>query len=139
MQIFLKARENFKVVGIKSNQKYSFNGRNILSLLLYGQFVISTMTFFLTEARTLKEYVNSFYAFMASIGVIFGILICTWKMKNIFELIMNMENCIDESEHITTSRVYLHNLHVYFEIIINTISLLLWLQDPKIPLPKEFT
>lgn len=56
------------------------------------------MVFLLTEAGILEEYVNSFYAFITGIGNISGILVCTWKMTNIFQLMNNMENCIDESE-----------------------------------------
>lgn len=99
MKIFQSIRHHFEFVGISQAQslrKHPFNLRNLAILLIYLQFLITSTAYVLFEAKTIREFADSFYAASTTAGVS---NVFTWNMvnmANIFQLIDNSAMIIEK-------------------------------------------
>lgn len=94
MEIFQVLRTYTRMIGMQPLEK-KFNPRNLEILFILGQFSISALTFLLFEASTLKEYAGGFYASITITINYFGFMLLMSKAQDIFELIENIEETIE--------------------------------------------
>lgn len=97
MKIFQTLAKLFENVGISVRQAFGenlLNKKNVIVFCLLIVFSTLTTAFFLFEAKTFREYAESFYisVSMIMISVCFALFI--WKTVKIFELIVTIETII---------------------------------------------
>lgn len=94
MKLFEVILEYMAVVGfcpLQPGQKSKFNGRNVIVLVIYGICTISATAFFLCDAKTAREYEESFHAFNTVSLMFVGFLINLFQLKEIFKFVEKME------------------------------------------------
>lgn len=99
MKIFQYVQKLYGVLGIhrsNSNKNNTWNRRKVLTYFMLVQFTGTSIIFFLFQAKTFKEYADSFY-----ISATASLKVCTytvslWKMPKVFKLIDNFENFIQK-------------------------------------------
>lgn len=92
------------ILGIDSTRKSSFNSKNLVVILLLGQYTISTATYFLFGAKTTQEYSESFYISATAALLLFVFLVIIRKQTNIFRFIDDLRSIIETRELKITSR-----------------------------------
>ncbi|XP_055306350.1 odorant receptor 94a-like [Sitodiplosis mosellana] len=111
MKIFDLIRHHFEFVGISTTQttKHPFNVRNVAILVTFAQFFISSMAFLLFEAKTIREFADSFYAAATTFGVSNVFIPNIFNMANIFQLIDDSDAIIQKRCHTIFARdIYNH-------------------------------
>lgn len=99
MKIFESIQKQFGLLGIQSTlcpQRYSFNVKNSIALLILGQCSIISIIFLIFETKSLKDYADSLYMSATAILLTFNFLVYILNTSNIFELIANFENTIEK-------------------------------------------
>lgn len=74
----------------------SFRYIGILSV--YGFGVISLIQFLISEAQTFQDYSESVYPLSTILTDFFVVIIYVWKKEQIFKLVDDLENAIEERE-----------------------------------------
>lgn len=99
MKIFQYVQKLYGVLGIhqpNANKNNTWNRRKVLTYFMLVQLTGTSIIFFLFEAKTFKEYADSFY-----ISATASLKVCTytvslWKMPKVFKLIDNFQNFIQK-------------------------------------------
>lgn len=102
MKILESTRETLSKFGIDSAQaiqKYPFNVKNVMCLFWFFMMNISGYLFLINEAQTLKEYVSILSGSITLAIMFIEFSLHVWKMKQLFEFIVNFENLIQKSEY----------------------------------------
>lgn len=103
MKLFLFYKEIIQTIGILSAQlnrnHFSINLNDLTYPIFIAQFFVTSVGFFLFDAKSLLEYGMSFYDIVASILAMAFLLINVWQMRNIFKFIENCERFIEESKY----------------------------------------
>lgn len=102
MKIFESLRQYYEFVGISSTQtrKHPFNIRNVAILAIFAQFGMTTMAYLLFEAKTIREFADSFYAASTTAGVSNVFTWNIYNMANIYQLIDNCDAIVQERKQI---------------------------------------
>lgn len=98
MKLFQSIRNHASVLGIWQPQPNVsiFNLRNSFILFAYILFLTLTSKFFISEAQTFKEYTDCFYVIATCALKITCFTVTLWKISNIFQLMENFENVVQE-------------------------------------------
>lgn len=96
MEIFTLFRRHLALCGI-SPEKYPFNGKNLIVLIIGGLNIIFLIKF-VNEAKTFEEYTDILYEIivMCSLAMIFFKIV--WKSMDLLKFLENIENTINNSE-----------------------------------------
>lgn len=108
MKLFQSVQKYYRTLGVyapQSNQNYAFNWRNLVVLFALTQGFIFTMAFCLLQAKTVREYGDSFYVSVTEFADAIYFLSNIWKMRKFFKLIEQFENFIEKSK---SKNVILH-------------------------------
>lgn len=99
MKLFQHLLKFLEALGIfiqKSSQDWKQKSRTLFYLLSPIQLIAPTGAFFLFQAKSIREYIQSLnVTIMVSICVVL-ILISTWKINDILELIEKFEQFIEK-------------------------------------------
>lgn len=102
MQILESIRYNLQIVGMNSYQsiqKHPFNARNSTSLLIYTISIICNIGFLIGGAKSLMEFTDALFLTTTAI-LSFSIFVnLNWQMRQLFELLNDIENTVDQSEY----------------------------------------
>lgn len=91
-------RENFAETGIHRASEHLFNRRNALVLLIISENLISSVIFMVNKAKTVREYLESFYGSVTSLAATVLFLSDIYNALNIFDLIANFEKILHSSK-----------------------------------------
>lgn len=103
MKAFHSTRKLFGSLGIyrlSSPQNHLFEWKILFVFILFGQYIISLMAFFLFEANTLSEFTASYYAVATTTLLFFTSISMFRKKMDIFQLLDNFENVIEQRQSI---------------------------------------
>lgn len=106
IQLFQSVQRNFQTLGIhqfRPKETYSLNWRIPWVLFCYIQHFISVFAFFAFEANTVLDYGTSFYGFITMVYTVYYILILIKRTPQIFQLIENFQEFIDQRKCCTQS------------------------------------
>lgn len=101
MELFYFVRKCFKnlgVVPIQSEHDSSFNFKNLFVLISLLQMFISSLVYFLLEAKSIGELANSFYMILSCLACVIFFSISIWNISNILKLIGEFELFIEKSK-----------------------------------------
>lgn len=101
MKILQSTQWNLLILGIgiqQSNEKYRFNIRNSLALLILGLASISCYVQLFHVASNFKEYTDAVYMSVSTTGTAAELVIVLWKMRPIFETVANIELIVNTSK-----------------------------------------
>lgn len=112
MKIYHIIIDLYRIVGIippKSSEKYPFNRKNFLVLIIFSAMVVSENIFFFCYANNFQEYTDSFYVLFTVDTAWLNYAAIVWEMRNIFTFIKSLENTIEQSEKIQQSNLWYQN------------------------------
>lgn len=98
MKIFQTLKKYFEIIGVSESrlsQPTVFDYKNVVGLLLCGQYSLLTCAYFLFECETFAEYTDSYYIFTTVFGANFNYVFVVFNMKKVFAMMKTME-CIIE-------------------------------------------
>lgn len=99
MKFFQSTQEFFGVLGISSQYlMHKRNVKSILTMLIFGQALISNYVFLLLKAENFREYTDSFYATATITIAAVNFVIAILKMAESVRFIENCENTIEKSK-----------------------------------------
>lgn len=115
IKILQSIRIYYALIGINLNLAITnnpFNRRNLTALIGMSMAVISANKFFLSDAETFWEYINSFYATctVTVAGVNFAVII--GKTANVLKFIQNFEEIIGSSKLLNEQQFWNSSLQV---------------------------
>lgn len=97
MKHFRLIRKNFALLGISLNQP-RHNWNSVITFLVYGLAMISSIVFLVVKANTFFEYIQNIFitTSLILVGVIYTIML--FQMEQMFKLMDEIEKFYDESE-----------------------------------------
>lgn len=101
MKILQSTRESLAKLGITSSQsiqKYPYNVKIVAYILWFALMTLSEILFIVIEAETVKDYVAILNSSLTLIITYIEFLLHVWRMKQLFEFIVNFEDLIQKSE-----------------------------------------
>lgn len=72
--------------------------KTTMAFVFLVQFLASTITYFVIEAKSFTEYIDTFFVIATIALNIFSLIIFTSNKKNIFQLIQKIEEMIEKRE-----------------------------------------
>lgn len=97
MKILQTIREYFGYLAIDPTpKKFRLNLQQILTIILFSQFALALLAFFLFTATRLEEYVDCFYGLVTAPLNVITFTSNAWKSQNIFNLINDLEKAIQK-------------------------------------------
>lgn len=109
MKLFRHIRKCFKIQGVyavQSNRKCLLNPRNLFILFFLLQMFLSSLAYFLYEAKSIGEYADTFFMIFTTVVCVIFFSIGILKMSRIHKLIGEFEEFINKSEFETCSKYY---------------------------------
>lgn len=103
MKLFLVSLSYAAIIGIKPDGIKVFNSRNVGASFLFGMFFISTTVFVLTSANTFFEYAKAIFVWLTLLAVYIGFFNMILQSKDLLQLLLKTEKCIDNRKHIKVS------------------------------------
>lgn len=103
IDLFHNVQIFFKTMGFNNNPSQSYHQKNFPSakswflLIASVQLFLSSLAFFLFEARTTDEYGISFFMSITILSVTINILTVAWKIDKILKLIAKNEEFLEKS------------------------------------------
>lgn len=101
MKLFQILQQNFAIWGIDSDhstRKNPLNAKIMISSVLHGIFIVSSVLYILNEANSFEEYTNGIYSTASLVLTNSCYVIIIWTMKDCFEFIGFLEITFNESE-----------------------------------------
>lgn len=98
MKPFRVIQKKFSLLGIVPKQSKRSRLKLVKTCLIYGLFTISNISFLVFDVNTFTEYVNNIYVTSTVIMITSQFTILVIKNDQVFKLIIDCENLIDESE-----------------------------------------
>lgn len=103
MKILKLMQKYYEVLGIippnKSGKFQSFNFKTLLAIFFYVQHCIASSAFLLIEAKTIREFAESFFWCETMVTSFFNAFIIILKGGEMFYMIRNFENTIEKREY----------------------------------------
>lgn len=96
MKLLVYLQTKYGILGISSVQNVQMQARNCLAPLLIVHISITSLVYLLTEAKTIPEFVDSFYTLTNATVNAFCLIFIIAKMKHIFQLIDDLEEAIGQ-------------------------------------------
>lgn len=94
MRLFIFLRRQLEILGISPVQNMNNRSRHFVPLYFLVQLSITALIYLFAEAKNIQECADSFYGFITSAATANNIFMAIWNMKNVFELIENVEIAI---------------------------------------------
>lgn len=98
MKLFVELKKYFKFLGIESNQNHSFNGQNLLVLLIYTLGFCGMVALLLFEKYTFSEFGFTFFGAASSLLNLINLFSIVLQQAQIFDLIETLEKAIECSK-----------------------------------------
>lgn len=101
MIIFREIKKSLVFCGVESPQSEKINRFNLRNLMILIFFLVSAVImsmFIIREDGTMAEYSSAIYGCLSSTIAIIILLIFVWKTKELYKLINNFEESIEERE-----------------------------------------
>lgn len=100
MKLFLSVQKFLHRLGIDPHRQnhYPFTWKNLLVVFIFAQMCVGTTGFFILQAKTVREYGDSFYASLTLFANAIYCLIFIFNIKKIQKLIENLEEFIRKSK-----------------------------------------
>lgn len=101
MKLFHHIRKWFETLGVYPVQwqrKSLWNERNLFVIISLVQMFISSLAYFLYEAKSIGEYADSFFMVFTNVVCVVFFSISIFKMSSIHMLIGEFEQFIEKSE-----------------------------------------
>lgn len=96
MKLFTYLRLQLETLGIspiKNDHRYVRNGAH---LFFVGHILITALIYFIFEAKTIPEFVDSIYIFITAVTNVFSFVVFILYRSNIFQLIEKLEKAIEQ-------------------------------------------
>lgn len=100
VKLFQLVQKIYKMMGIcpsQPDQKYPFNLKTLIVLLIVIQFLLSSMAFLIFQADSTQERADSFYFSLSIANCAVYIIVSHWKIVKILKLIESFEEFIEQS------------------------------------------
>lgn len=94
-----KYAENIGVNAIQLDYKNKINRRSVTVYLIFGFYFMLTTCYLLFDAKTLQDYALAFFLWISVVMTFFGYLAQTVKLREIFQIIENMEKLADTCKY----------------------------------------
>lgn len=94
-------RNKLRILGMSSTQsleKYSFNARNLTSLLIYGINSSCNIGFLMFGAKNLMEFTDSLYLTVTAILAVSILINLIWQMRQLFVFLDKLEITVEQSK-----------------------------------------
>lgn len=117
MDIFQFIQKPFGILGIhrsQPNQKNSRNSRKTLTYLILVHFSIMPIVFFLVQAKTFREYADSFYISATASLKVCTFTVSLWKISTIFKFIDNVNSAIQKRKYTNPYWFLLYRLNINY-------------------------
>lgn len=101
MKLFQQTLKFHQMMGIsmpKANQNYKQKFKTIIFVFSFIQIFISSSAFFLLQAKSLREHIETLTLPITEIVCVIYILVFKWKMTEILKLIENFVGFIEKSK-----------------------------------------
>lgn len=95
MKLFSYLRRQYKLLGISPIQNGETHARNCVHLFFVSQISVTALIYLICEAKSIPEYIDSFYIFSTGAVNIFCSIVIISNMSNIFQLIEKLEKAIE--------------------------------------------
>lgn len=112
-KLFQCVQKSFQILGFCPSQHSRiapFIPKNILLILLLVFCFISSTGFFLFQAKSVKEFGDSFLASITTLGALVYFSTTIWKMANLLKLIEKFEGFVQRSKPKTFDSNQFHKL-----------------------------
>lgn len=101
MRIFECVENDFRIVGIslhQSHQKYPFNMKIVMILLIFVCGIISDIVYLFNETKTFEEFNGSLYEISSAFVVATSFMIFIQNMIKLFRFINGLEAVVNKSK-----------------------------------------
>lgn len=96
MELFALLRQHYRILGISPVQNVRTRAKNCLASLFIVHISITCLVYLITEAKSIPDYVDSFYMFTTATTNAFSFVVTISNMTHIFCLIENLEKVIEQ-------------------------------------------
>lgn len=118
MHILESIRTKLQIIGMtthQSLQKYPFNDRNLVCLLLHGINVVCNLGFLISGTTDLMEFTDSLFLTITAILTASIFINLISKMQQLFEFINNLEDIVDQSKWVKTQHQKIQHFCLIFD------------------------